>query len=506
MENEDKDFEQPSPVVIPEEASEPVVEEPKAVEVPEPVAEMPEPEAEPSVADIPPVEVTSPVMNKVEEPEEKPTVVSQEKKKSPLGGVLAVILIIVLLIGGGYFYLIKTHTGEKFLENNFTKAVNLVKEYYNLVKDVDYNVADYKISGDAKLTTSGEELKSLNNITVNYNVDMSIKNEYAYAKLKLTQDDVTSEFAGTVDGNVIYANLGDLYNKTIKYTSEENPFTSIKESLAEVDTNANMADYEYMLEKMLGYSKEALLLSEITTEYKGLNVTYKYVITEANRDKINNKFTELVKADERLMKLLNNNVPSLVNQNTTLTISSHIITNELDSFELVSGNNKINATKTEKDHYVVEVQRGEEKRTLDVTKKGEEYTIIMKDKDGKETGNIVFSSKGNKTHIVYSFNNDNREISISMDLTMDSISKYEMKVAVAAKEESNKVNLDFTMVTETKEGIVTKNVPDNTINLEEMGADLEAVEQKLMTRLSEYKFYELIGAMSQQEVDYDYAE
>ncbi len=512
MENENKDFEQPSPVVIPEEPTEgPVVEEVPTVEAPvtepAPVAEMPEPVAEPSVADIPPVEVTSPEMNKVEEPVEKPTdVPTEEKKKSPLGGVLAVILVLVLLVGGGYFYLRMTHTGEKFLETSFTKAINLVKESYNLVKDIDYNVADYKVAGDAKLTTSGEGLELLNNITANYNFDMSLKNEYIYAKVKLTQDNVTSDFAGTVDGNVIYANLGDLYNKTIKYTSEENPFTSIKESLAEVDTNANMADFEYMLEKMLGYSKEALLLSTITTNYEGLNVTYKYVIDASNREKINNKFTELVKADERLMKLLENEVPTLVDGDTTLTITSHLITNELESFESVSEGTKVKANKTEKDHYLVEVQDEDDKYTLDVTKKGEEYTIKIKDAEGKDAGTLIVTNKGNTVHVAYNLKDEQYDASISMDLTKKSVNKYEVKVSVAAIVDSNRVNFDVTMETETKEGLVTKTVPDNTINLEDMGADLDTVPQKLMTRLSEYKFYKFIEAMSQQDVDYDYAE
>lgn len=514
MENENKEFEQPSPVVIPEEA-EPVVEETPAVEIPEPVqepapapvAEIPEPVAEPSVADIPPVEVTSPEMNKVEEPVEKPTVVpTDEKKKSPIGGVLAVVLVLVLLVGGGYFYLRMTHTGEKFLEASFNKAVNLVKETYNLVKDVDYNVSDYKISGDAKLTTSGEGLELLNNVTLNYNFDMSLKNEYIYAKAKLTQDNVTTDLTGTIDGNVIYANLGDLYSKTIKYTSEENPFTSMKEALAEADTNATMADFEYMLEKMIGYSKEALLLSTITTNYDGLNVTYKYVVNDSNKEKINNKFAELVKADERLMKLLENEVPTLVDGDTTLTITSNLITNELEDFDVVSEDSKVKVSKKEKDHYVAELDDGDDKYTLDITKKGEEYTIKIKDADGKDAGTLVVSEKGNTTHVVYSYKDEQYDASVAMDLTMKSVSKYEIKVSVAAIIDSNKVNLDVTMETETKEGLVTKTIPDNTINVEEMGTELETLEEKLMTRLNEYKFYTLIEAMSEQEMDYDYAE
>lgn len=518
MENEKEEFKQPSPVVIPEEptetkaASSPVTPDVPTTEAPvtegtvaeAPVTEAPVAEVKEasSLANIPPVEVTSPEMNKVEAPvvKEEP---KKEKKKGSLGGILAVILVLVLLVGGGYFYLRMSHTGEKFLEFSFNKAINLVKEGYNLVKDVDYNVADYKLSGDAKLTASGEGLDALNNINVDYSLDMSLKNEYIYAKVKLNQDSVTTDLSATVDGNTIYANLGDLYDKTIKYTSEENPFTSLKESLSEVDTSASMADLEYILEKELEYSKQALLLSTITTEYNGLNVTYKYVVNESNFDKINSKYAELVKADEKLMKLLEVEEPVLIDSNLTITITSNLINNELEALDIVDEDVKVNVSKKEKNHYLAVIEEQEDKYNLDITIKGNETTINVKDKEGADLGTLIIDDRGNSSHIAYSYKDENYDASVAMDLIMDSANKYKATITFAAIVDSSKINLNVNINSETKEGLVTKSIPDSAVALEEMGDELLTLEDKITTRIGEYKFYSLIQALTVQDADYD---
>ena len=507
MENENKELEQPSPVVIPEESVTPVeAPAPPVVEEPAPVENPVELPAEPTVAETTPVEVTSPEMNKtVEEPPVVPA--GEEKKKGPMGKVLAVILVLVLLVGGGYFYLRMTHTGEKFLENSIDTLVKEIKLGFDLVDNVDFNENDYKMTGNAKLTASGEGLDLLNNINVDFNYDMSLKNEYIYLKAKVTQDAVSTDLAATVDGKVIYANLGDLYAKTIKYESEENPFTSLKEELNELSTSTDMDDLEYELEKMLTYSKEALLLSTITTKYEGLKVTYTYVINASNKEKVNNKFAELVKADTKLMELLNNEVPTLVDEDTTLSITTGLLKNDLEALDLVSGEDKVKVTKKDSNNFLVEVTEDGEKYTADVTVKGKEYTAKIKDANGKELGTLVFEDKGNTVHVVYSTKEEGYDISVAVDYTMKSTTSHSMKVSLAAIVEENKVNLDATLDFETKAGLVTKTIPDNTINLEEMGSDLETVESKLMTRLSEYKFYPLLESMmGQDDYDYDYTE
>ena len=507
MENENNNvngFDQPQPVVVPE--SEVAPAEPAVEPAPvEPVVETPAPVAEePKVSDIPPVEITSPSMANPEPVKEEVAPVEPPKEKGKGGAILAVVLVLVLLIGGGYFYLRMTHTGEKFLESVIDNVNKEVKAVFAEYKAVDLNKSDFKMDGTVKVTANGDALSYVNNVNLAYDMGLSLKNDYLTLGLKLSQDDVASDVKAVINEDTAYADLGDLFAKKFFVKGEENFFADVKEEMADVAGDANsFEDLEYELTKELEYAKEALKLSKITTKYEGLNVVYTYVIDETNMDKINAKYKELVEKDTKLMEL--SGVTELVSETVTAEVKVGLFSNKLEGLSVKAQSDTLSVTKQDANKYLVEANMDGEKTVVNVTVKGTEYTMVMKQGE-EDLGTLIVDQKGNKLHLVYNYKNEEMDIALTLDYNKLSDSKYSVSVSGALVMGSDKVNLDVTANVESKEGLVPKTIPEGYVNMETFTPEaLNPLQTNVMERLSKYKFYTLIEAFASQEESSDYS-
>ncbi len=164
----------------------------------------------------------------------------KSKFKIPLI-VIGVLLIVVLTIGIYKFFQVKD------ARSLYTSILNDFESKLVSNLNIKDDAKIYSISGNLliNIDSNDSEINSigeiLNNLKINYEVQMDLNKKLENVLLSTTYDNKNLLDLGLyLKEDTMYVDLGDLYNKNIKYSDEE-----LKEVWEVIDTN----DYETIIKE-----------------------------------------------------------------------------------------------------------------------------------------------------------------------------------------------------------------------------------------------------------------
>lgn len=371
---------------------------------------------------------------------------------------IAIVVLIIgfLFIGLGVGYHLFT---KEILDTNkyLTKVNNMLTGYIDNVFD-RFSILDIKNDKESKSTgnlsfkTDIKELEDLNSYGLDYSLTSSVEKEEVQFYLSLLEDkkDILN---GTfyLNKDTMYFNSVDLYEKVLGL----NLGTNIFEVLKEVETEKlSLEDINTIVNNLFKYYFEAMKLSKSTSEIvEFTKVKYTYELNESNIESVKNKFSELIKKDEKIGKLFKDSEDDITVDSVKFEIVMGIINNKLYNLNILSDEEEIRITndKEETDKYTI---TGLDNKINFYVKKDK---MIFKIYEGEElsTLELLFNDKQISIDLVASNN--------SINFTFKNIGKDTIGLAINVniKEDESEMIVDVNSeIKKNSSGYVSKVLGD----------------------------------------------
>lgn len=407
-----------------------------------------------------------------------------KSKKGLIIGIVAIVVVVALL-AGGFFYLKSTFNAESFLTKSakeITTWIDNAFENANISNnDLLANIDKYDLKGsmDLKLTSTSSELKNINNLGINIKEEMSIKDSYLDTAISLTQNSGKLDANMTLLNNKVYLDSKDIYNELLSTDMEENPFTTMKETLNQYKDLINPDNWKYAVNKLITYYAEAMNEAIVTTKINGLSATYTYEINDENKDKVINKFESLIKNDEKLnniFKDLENNDTISTSFNVEpikITVKVKLPNNKVENFTIESDEEVIKGENIEKDKYKIttanetmEIEcnnksiyltisgtnENQDQLKLEITKA---KTIFVLKSDQVNVDMTITPENKNTSNIDLKVNSEKVKINGNIKSTIDN-KKEDLSGKVTVDYDTYNLGLEFKANTTYGENLVTK--------------------------------------------------
>ena len=407
-----------------------------------------------------------------------------KSKKGLIIGIVAIVVVVALL-AGGFFYLKSTFNAKSFLTKSakeITTWIDNAFENANISNnDLLANIDKYDLKGsmDLKLTSTSSELKSINNLGINIKEEMSIKDSYLDTAINLTQNSGKLDANMTLLNNKVYLDSKDIYNELLTTDMEENPFTTMKETLNQYKDLINPDNWKYAVNKLITYYAEAMNEAIVTTKINGLSATYTYEINDENKDKVINKFESLIKNDEKLnniFKDLENNDTISTSFNVEpikITVKVKLPNNKVENFTIESDEEVIKGENIEKDKYKIttanetmEIEcnnksiyltisgtnENQDQLKLEITKA---KTIFVLKSDQVNVDMTITPENKNTSNIDLKVNSEKVKINGNIKSTIDN-KKEDLSGKVTVDYDTYNLGLEFKANTTYGENLVTK--------------------------------------------------
>ena len=343
------------------------------------------------------------------------------------------------------------------------------------------NIDKYDLKGsmDLKLTSTSSELKSINNLGINIKEEMSIKDSYLDTAISLTQNSGKLDANMTLLNNKVYLDSKDIYNELLFTDMEENPFTTMKETLNQYKDLINPDNWKYAVNKLITYYAEAMNEAIVTTKINGLSATYTYEINDENKDKVINKFESLIKNDEKLNNIFkdlenNDTISSSFNvEPIKITVKVKLPNNKVENFTIESDEEVIKGENIEKDKYKIttanetmEIEcnnksiyltisgtnENQDQLKLEITKA---KTIFVLKSDQVNVDMTITPENKNTSNIDLKVNSEKVKINGNIKSTIDN-KKEDLSGKVTVDYDTYNLGLEFKANTTYGENLVTK--------------------------------------------------
>lgn len=450
--------------------------------------------------------------------EEKSEMIFVENGKSKKR-ILITLGVILLLVVGIFVYIKLYYSASSFLTKtakNLTSFVDDAYEKVNLNEDYINNMDKYDIKENIKLGIDTNILSGAENLELILNENMSVKNNYLNLDLNVNQDDANLNAEITYKDNKMYLESKDILDKPIYLSDAENE---------NIDFNSLVSQYQEILKvsnkktinKLIKYLEKALNESKMTTKLKGLTEEYSYEVNETNKDKVVDKFINLIKEDEELSKSLeiNDDTVSDIKSNISnikVLVEVQLFTNKIKTLKVNANDYVIEGKLVSKDKYKftdgendyeIEIKDDEvlletynnDKRlnTVKITNNDDEFKLIVTSSDVELNMNLKNTNKNNSVLEVI-LNSD--KINLNVNLNIDnnaSDKKVNANGKINVTYDTYKVNLTLDSNLEYGENIVNiKEINDAKDYNSLTENDTNGYSTKIMNKLSKFKLYNSI--------------
>ena len=493
----------------------PVVEAP-VEQVQTPIVEAPVEPMQPPVVETPAEPVQTPVASSPEEPvnptsEPNDSINNQNnafdnsgaiefvKEKKPKKGFLIILILIIIIIGISclIIYVRNEYNAKKFLDS-INHNINLwIDNNLNLTsnqRDYIENFLEYDILSNGNFELNMDDT----NIVLNYSNNLALNNKYEklYLDLKLNEEKLINGNL-ILDKNNIYIDSKDLYENVLYQYLEIDIFNYIIEYINENKETINIDDFKMIITNLVYYSNQSLKEAEFKTSYKGLNVEYVYNINSDNISKIKEKFTNLIKSDDLIMKYVDeyslesifDDINSIEIENFSLTININMFNKKLNSFILKYNDNTITGNRN-KDEFIILnndykyiISKIDQTYNIDYYEKDEfivSFKIKMITNDNNFNLDINAEDSNNKMNMIIEYKLDGNK----------NIFNFKLNGEIVNEEDENKkskLNIIFSSDIEYGKNLVNKGNITNAVNINDLSYnDLMNIREKIKNIIKKF--------------------
>ncbi|MGN1378902.1 MAG: hypothetical protein ACI4XR_00655 [Bacilli bacterium] len=415
------------------------------------------------------------------------------KKKKPNKIILIILIIFIILIIGIsclIFYIRNVYNAEKFLDS-INNSINIwINNNLNLSsnqRDYIENFLEYDTlsSGNFELDMDGTK------IVLNYSNSLTFNNKYEklYLDLKLNEEELINGNL-ILDDNNIYIDSKDLYDNVLYQDLGIDIFSYIIEYKNENKERINIDDFKVIISNLNNYLNQSLKEAECKTSYKGVNVEYKYNINNSNISIIKEKFINLIKSDDLIMKYINefsmesifDDINNIKIENFSLTINKNIFNKKINSFILNYDDNIITGNRNNDEFIILDndykyiISKKDETYNIDYYENNEyivTFKIKMVTNDSNFNLDIIAEDKDNKMNIIIEYKLDGNKNIFNLKLNGE----------IADEDNTSKkstLNIIFSSDIEYGKNLVNKENITNSVNINDLSYnDLMNIREKL---------------------------
>ena len=379
------------------------------------------------------------------------------EKNKGLKIILKIFIIFVIIGGiifGGYILLQKTLLNpERYLTGT--------KEYlsFEIFKDTNLENLknkDSKFNGNISFKIDNKNMDFLNNFNIDYNMVYSLNKEEIQCNYKFKENN--KELLDTdiyLIKDSLYLDSNDLYNKVLFLNKLD---FNIFSELNKLNNNSkdSLDGLNNYINNLIDALKEMKMESEMVSFYK---VKYTYEINDSNRDKIQNKYDDLIKNDKTIQMLIDENIidEDIFNvkfNNIKVEIVKSIGTNKIYNIDIIEDNENIFKLEIDSsDENIYHIKSKENTGTLTIDK--DTYTLQLFEEDDLIN---TFKLVNNKNLLKISMINDDGDLSFGLK-----------------KENINKLNITLTYKMKTKNSIDVAMTIDKNNNGYDMTGILDII-------------------------------
>ena len=403
---------------------------------------------------------------------------ASNKNRKKLFIIIGIVVGLIILAIIAFFVYIKIgFTAEKYIDDKVEEISNFIDDMF---MTNNYNAdADTIMNGELSINSSIEELATLNNLKVNFEVGTSLAKEIVDINFGLANNE--SDYIANlyIDNNRMYLDSADIYSTPLYMDLEESLFANINVE------KMNLESYKNSIVNFVKYLGLALKESDMSSSISGLSAIYRYEINDSNKEAFAQKMNDLIEQDENMLDFLEMlgvidatvSADSLSDMVFEVTVS--IPSGDLKGFTLTIDDSVMSLEETVKDKYDFKI---DDEVVLKVTVDGDNVNLVNADTNSGTfditfntkdyTMKTNFESEGNvisleitnesdnvkKVVMVLTSNNETAVVDMKVDLTVETVSNNEIRTSGSFVVSSNgeDINLDFTLNSQNGTDLVTE--------------------------------------------------
>ena len=444
---------------------------------------------------------------------------ASNKNRKKLFIIIGIVVGLIILAIIAFFVYIKIgFTAEKYIDDKVEEISNFIDDMF---MTNNYNAdADTIMNGELSINSSIEELATLNNLKVNFEVGTSLAKEIVDINFGLANNE--SDYIANlyIDNNRMYLDSADIYSTPLYMDLEESLFANINVE------KMNLESYKNSIVNFVKYLGLALKESDMSSSISGLSAIYRYEINDSNKEAFAQKMNDLIEQDENMLDFLEMlgvidatvSADSLSDMVFEVTVS--IPSGDLKGFTLTIDDSVMSLEETVKDKYDFKI---DDEVVLKVTVDGDNVNLVNADTNSGTfditfntkdyTMKTNFESEGNvisleitnesdnvkKVVMVLTSNNETAVVDMKVDLTVETVSNNEIRTSGSFVVSSNgeDINLDFTLNSQNGTDLVTEKTFTNAKDMNTLTtAEENEISNNLMNVLESIapEVTETIGA------------
>ena len=403
---------------------------------------------------------------------------ASNKNRKKLFIIIGIVVGLIILVIIAFFVYIKMgFTAEKYIDDKVEEITAFVDEIF---MTNNYNANNETLmNGELSINSSIEELATLNNLKVNFEVGTSLAKEIVDINFGLANNE--SDYIANlyIDNNRMYLDSADIYSTPLYMDLEESLFANINVE------KMNLESYKNSIVNFVKYLGLALKESDMSSSISGLSAIYRYEINDSNKEAFAQKMNDLIEQDENMLDFLEMlgvidatvSADSLSDMVFEVTVS--IPSGDLKGFTLTIDDSVMSLEETVKDKYDFKI---DDEVVLKVTVDGDNVNLVNADTNSGTfditfntkdyTMKTNFESEGNvisleitnesdnvkKVVMVLTSNNETAVVDMKVDLTVETVSNNEIRTSGSFVVSSNgeDINLDFTLNSQNGTDLVTE--------------------------------------------------
>ena len=444
---------------------------------------------------------------------------ASNKNRKKLFIIIGIVVGLIILVIIAFFVYIKMgFTAEKYIDDKVEEITAFVDEMF---MTNNYNANNETLmNGELSINSSIEELATLNNLKVNFEVGTSLAKEIVDINFGLANNE--SDYIANlyIDNNRMYLDSADIYSTPLYMDLEESLFANINVE------KMNLESYKNSIVNFVKYLGLALKESDMSSSISGLSAIYRYEINDSNKEAFAQKMNDLIEQDENMLDFLEMlgvidatvSADSLSDMVFEVTVS--IPSGDLKGFTLTIDDSVMSLEETVKDKYdfkiddevvlkvavdgdnVNLVNADTNSGTFDITFNTKDYTMKT---NFESEGNVISleitneSDNVKKVVMVLTSNNETAVVDMKVDLTVETVSNNEIRTSGSFVVSSNgeDINLDFTLNSQNGTDLVTEKTFTNAKDMNTLTtAEENEISNNLMNVLESIapEVTETIGA------------
>ena len=444
---------------------------------------------------------------------------ASNKNRKKLFIIIGIVVGLIILVIIAFFVYIKMgFTAEKYIDDKVEEITAFVDEMF---MTNNYNANNETLmNGELSINSSIEELATLNNLKVNFEVGTSLAKEIVDINFGLANNE--SDYIANlyIDNNRMYLDSADIYSTPLYMDLEESLFANINVE------KMNLESYKNSIVNFVKYIGLALKETDMSSSISGLSAIYRYEINDSNKEAFAQKMNDLIEQDENMLDFLEMlgvidatvSADSLSDMVFEVTVS--ILSGDLKGFTLTIDDSVMSLEETVKDKYdfkiddevvlkvavdgdnVNLVNADTNSGTFDITFNTKDYTMKT---NFESEGNVISleitneSDNVKKVVMVLTSNNETAVVDMKVDLTVETVSNNEIRTSGSFVVSSNgeDINLDFTLNSQNGTDLVTEKTFTNAKDMNTLTtAEENEISNNLMNVLESIapEVTETIGA------------